>query len=439
MITPRLNMSKLRLKWKVFASLLLFCALLLVVLWLLQTVFLNDMYKFIRTQELHQAISLVEKEINNPGIMDILQQLQDEKDIMITLTRDFIPPQNPRPGPQGGPGGSPFEAITETKVFTLQNGQTISLTFYAMVAPVEATVTTLRMQLYIITGLMLLLSIVIAILIAQRVSRPIEDISKSAQALAKGNYDTRFEGKGFHEIVSLSDTLNTAAFELGRVEGLRRELLANVSHDLRTPLTLIYGYAEMMHDFPDEITLEQTQVVMDEASRLSMLVNDVLDMSKLESEMERLDRSSFNLTQCISEIIERTKELMKNDGFQVFFLHDGDVYVHADKTKIDRAFYNLLINAINYSSEGQGITVRQTTAGERVRISVSDKGEGIAQADLPCIWERYYKSEKAHKRALAGTGLGLSIVRRIIELHGGSYGVESEIGEGSTFWFEIRA
>jgi signal transduction histidine kinase len=296
---------------------------------------------------------------------------------------------------------------------------------------------TLRYQLYYISGIILFLSVTMAIIIAKRVSKPIEEISQSAMMLANGNYDTRFTGKGFHEIVALSDTLNTAAVELSRVESLRRELLANVSHDLRTPLALIYSYAEMMHDFPGEITKEQTQTIKDETQRLTTLVNDVLDISKLENEMEKLASSRFNLTQSILETAKITEKLLKKDKFVITFSHNGDVYVDADKAKIDRAFYNLLINAINYSGESRNILVAQTIANNRVRISVKDWGEGIAEADLPFIWDRYYKSGKAHKRAITGSGLGLSIVKKIIDIHDGKYGVTSETGKGSTFWFEI--
>jgi signal transduction histidine kinase len=284
----------------------------------------------------------------------------------------------------------------------------------------------------------LVLAVILAIIIARRVSKPIEEISLSAMKLAGGNYDTRFCGKGFYEIDTLRDTLNTAAVELSRVENLRRELLANVSHDLRTPLALIYSYAEMMHDFPAEVTPEQTQTIMDETRRLATLVSDVLDLSNLEKEMGKLNRSSYNLTRTIAEITERTEKLLQKEGFAIHFTHDRDIYVDADKTKIERAFYNLLINAVNYSGESRIITVEQTIVDNRVRISVIDRGEGITEDELPFIWDRYYKSAKTHKRAVTGSGLGLSIVKKIIDLHGGSYGVVSEPDTGSTFWFEIQ-
>jgi len=432
-----LNLNKLRLKWKVFAFLLGFCFLLLIILWLFQTVFLNDMYRFIRKRELERAIAIVEREFNNPELQTIMQDIQAENDIIIAFTPEFTPPQRIGREVIGRRGNAPLETITEVKEFTLENGRTLSLTFYAMVAPVGATVTTLRYQLYFISGIMFLLAVGLALIISRRISEPIEEINQNALNLAKGDYNTRFSGKGFYEIVALSDTLNTAAVELGRVESLRRELLANVSHDLRTPLSLIYSYAEMMNDFPAEITAEQTKVIMDETRRLTSLVNDILDVSKLEADMERLNISLFNLTQNILETTERMNELVKSDGFQIDFTYDGNIYVKADKTKIDRVFYNLLVNAVNYSGDDKQIVIKQTISENCVRISITDRGEGVAEEELPFIWDRYYKSGKKHKRAVTGTGLGLSIVKKIMKLHGGNYGVTSEVDCGSTFWFEV--
>jgi signal transduction histidine kinase len=434
--TP-LNLSKLRFKWKVFAYLLSFCAVLLVVLWLFQTVLLNDTYQFIRKQELRKVIAMVEKDLENYDLQTIIFRAQRESDIMIAPTPEFVPPGWMSPEPGGDPGKPPLHAIAETREFVLKNGRTISLTFYALLAPVSATVATLRLQLAIITAIMLIFSILLAMILAKRVSKPIETITESAFSLAKGDYGTRFSGKGFYEIVTLSDALNTTAIELGKAESLRRELLANVSHDLRTPLSLIYSYAEMMHDFPTEMTPEHAQVIMSETKRLTELVNDVLDLSKLEANLE-LKISSFNLTTKIVTIIERMGELLKREGFVIDFSHDSEATVAADEGMIGQVFYNLLVNAVNYSGECRLIKVEQTLHDGRVRISVIDGGEGVAPDDLPFIWDRYYKSSKKHTRAVTGTGLGLSIVKKILDLHGCPYGVHSEVGKGSTFWFELN-
>lgn len=427
-------MDKFKLQWKIFSYLLGFCALLLAILWLFQTVFLSDMYKLIRKLEIEKAIKLVEENINSPRLQDVLYEIEITKDILVRPSKDFTPPAMPTPNRdyQRAP-----ETITKEKVFFLRNGSKVSLTFYAMVTPVKATVSTLQMQLVIITIIMVLLATLIAILISKRISNPIARINQGAKQLAKGNYDIEFHGKGFLEIKELSDTLNTAASELSKVEQLRRELMANISHDLRTPLTFIYSYAEMMHDFPQEVTAEQSQIIMEEAKRLNDLVNDMLDISSLESGMAKLNKSNYNLTESLNLTIHRMKELLKNEGYELEFQYEEEVYVNADEVKITQVFYNLLLNAITHGGEDKFVLVRQSVDKDKVRIEVIDHGEGIQQKDLPYIWERYYKVDKKHKRPKLGTGLGLSIVKKVIELHKGDYGVISEVGKGSIFWFQL--
>ena len=473
-----MNFNKLRLKWKIFVFLLGFCALLLVILWLFQTVLLDTFYKNIRVTGIKRDAAVI---INNAGSADIAGLIEDiskNSDISVeitdlngkstlkaTLPQDrritdayaalirlarengdefyeysALPMANPRPGSLRD-SRLPMQSLIYVRLadWAAEDGGAVIIS--AVISPVNATVTTLRYQLYYISGIMLLLAVLLAIIIARRVSKPIEEINRGALRLAKGDYGASFSGKGFYEIVELSETLNTAAAELGKVESLRRELLANVSHDLRTPLSLIYSYAEMMRDFPAEITSEQTNVIMDESRRLASLVDDVLDISKLEASMESLNISRFCLTENIRDAIKRVEELLRSEGYQILFtscVNNDEIYVDADETKISRAFYNLLVNAVNYSGDSKVISVEQSVCGNRVRISVTDDGEGITDDDLPFVWDRYYKSSKAHKRALTGTGLGLSIVKKIVELHGGSYGIASEIGKGSTFWFELH-
>ena len=240
------------------------------------------------------------------------------------------------------------------------------------------------------------------------------------------------------EIKELSDTLNTAAKELSKVDGLRRELIANISHDLRTPLALIYSYAEMMHDFPSEVTPEQSQIIMDETKRLTSLVNDMLDISIIEAGVSKLNKANYNLTESLRKTITRISELIKNDGYKIDFEYSKDIYVFADEVKITQAFYNLLLNAITHGGNDKIISVRQGMSDNAVKIEVIDHGEGIKQSDLPYTWERYYKIDKKHKRPVIGTGLGLSIVKKVIEMHEGQCGVESEEGKGSIFWFQIK-
>ncbi len=427
-------MDKLKLKWKIFIFLLGFCVLLLTILWIMQTVFLSDMYKFIRKSELKKAIVLVEKNINSPKLEEILYELEASKEITVRPTQDFAPPAR---FPDRVDRRQP-ETITKVHEFIMRDGSKISLTFYAMITPVDATVSTLQMQIFIITVIMLLLATLLAIIISKHISNPIEQINQSAKVLAMGNYQTEFHGRGFLEIKELSDTLNTAATELSKVDQLRRELMANISHDMRTPLALIYSYAEMMNDFPSEITSEQSQIIMDETKRLTSLVNDVLDISSIESGKSKLNKMNYNLTESLRKTIARMSELVKSEGCQLTFEHDEDVYLLADEVKITQVFYNLLLNAISHIGDDKAIIVRQSIKGTVVRIEVIDHGEGIQQNDLPYIWDRYRKIDKTHKRPKIGTGLGLSIVKKVIEMHDGEYGVETEVGKGSIFWFQLK-
>lgn len=345
-------------------------------------------------------------------------------------------------------GGTQME--TYTSPFATRNGYSETILYACTVhtargnhrlilleselTPVNSTVETLKVQLVCLTFVMLALGIVLAFVIAGKISRPISSINESAKELGRGNYQIRFEESGAKEVSELGHTLNYAAGELSKVDGLRRELLANVSHDLRTPLTMIKGYSEVMRDLPGENTPENVQIIIDEATRLTDLVNDLLDLSKLEAGAAPLECAPFNLTAEIRTILTRYDKLA---DYRFPFAFVQDVEVVADRLKISQVVYNLVNNAITYAGEDKTIRLSQTVSGGRVRISVTDTGEGIPAEKLRDIWERYYKVDKEHKRAQVGTGLGLSIVRNVLELHGGTYGVESQLGRGSTFWFEL--
>ncbi len=432
------SLGKPKLKWRIFALLLAFTATLLVLLWTFQTVFLSDMYKFVRRREMDQAISLVEENLNSPNYINVLYDLESNKEIYVRPTSEFVMPRHGMHMRGHMYQENMTETITEVRDFLLADGSVLSLTFYAVISPVEATVSTLKIQVLIISGIMLAISIVIGIITSRWIAEPIEEINKTAKMLTVGDYDLNFKGEGYREIEELSSTLNIASQELSKVEEIRRELMANISHDLRTPLALIYSYAEMMNDFPEEVTVEQTKVIMDETKRLTSLVNDILDISKLEAGTMSLNRERFNLTRSIEEVVNRMGELVKEEGFSLKFNYKEEVQVDGDKVKIIQAFYNLLLNAITHSGGEKKIDIKQTVKEDRVKLEVIDYGEGISKENLPNIWQRYYKIDKNHNRPVIGSGLGLSIVREIIDLHEGDYGVESEEGQGSNFWFSLK-
>ncbi len=322
------------------------------------------------------------------------------------------------------------------------------IVIHSDIVPINSTVQTLQFEIVIIGCIFIVAAIIMAFILSRKISFPIIKINSAAKQLAQGDYATTFEGEGYREISELRDTLNYAAAELSKVEGFRRELIANVSHDLRTPLTMITGYAEVMRDLPDENTPDNVQVIIDEGNRLTSLVNDLLDLSKLQTGAVTLKQETFSLTDCLNSINLRYQKLKENDGYKIHFECHDDVYVYADRPKIEQVIYNLVNNAITYTGEDKVVCIRQTLhpsqSGQMdhiVRISIIDTGPGISEENLPYIWDRYYKENKAHKRAVVGTGLGLSIVKNILQMHNAPFGIETSTGpltHGSTFWFELK-
>ena len=323
------------------------------------------------------------------------------------------------------------------KLVTLDDGTEYMVISDVQVTPLDSTIKILKTQLEVTSIIALLFTLVISYAIARNISRPIVQLNASALELARGKFDTVFSGKGYREIEQLSDTLNYTASELGRVEKFRRELLANVSHDLRTPLTMIGGYAEMMRDIPGENTPENLQVIMDETHRLTEFVNDILDLSKLQSGMEHLEPETVNLTELLESIRTRYVSLTKNDEYHIELQAEEEVSVRCDENKISQALYNLMDNAVNHTGADKTVILRQKVSERSVRLEISDSGDGIPPDELPYIWDRYYRAEGAHKRSVVGSGIGLSIVKSIFEAHKLLYGVESTAG-GTTFWVEFK-
>ncbi|MBQ3706906.1 MAG: HAMP domain-containing histidine kinase [Clostridia bacterium] len=304
--------------------------------------------------------------------------------------------------------------------------------------PLDATVRTLHTQLVWITVILVLLSILLATVLASRVSKPIRKMSEEASKLAMGDYAVNFDGTGSAETENLSATLNRAAYELSKLDRMQKDLIANVSHDLRTPLTMISGYTEVMRDLPGEATPENFQIVLDECDRLTNLVTDMLEVSKYQNGTQKLNPAPFNFTAVIRRTLERYQKLREHDGYVIRFEATEDVWVNADESRLLQVVYNLINNAVNYTGDDKTVEIRQTVSDGEVLLEVIDTGIGIAEEDLPLVWERYYKANDFHKRANMGTGLGLSIVRSILQLHGAQFGVKSRVGQGSNFWFRLN-
>ncbi|MDE6834758.1 MAG: HAMP domain-containing histidine kinase [Ruminococcus sp.] len=306
--------------------------------------------------------------------------------------------------------------------------------------PVSSTASIIKRQLFIITIILIFIAAVISVFLADIISRPIDRITKSAENLAKGDLNTKFDGKGYLEAQKLADTLMYAEKELSRVDTMQRDLIANVSHDLRTPLTMLKAYAEMIRDLSGDNPVkrnEHLEIIINETDRLSAMVNDILDLSKLESGKQKMNPTEFEISSKMKDIIGRFKGVSEKMGYHIHFTPDTEKIVCCDVGKIEQVIYNLINNAINYTGDDKQVYVRQINKPDGVLIEIEDTGDGIEEDKIKLIFDKYYRSEN-HKREVVGTGLGLSIVKVILKMHGYDYGVRSTIGKGSVFWFKIN-
>ncbi len=474
------------IKWKLLAAFAGFTLAMLALLWTFQVVLLDQFYKGIKTRDITSAAQVLMEHANDEDLDSLAQSLaaQYELCVMVQNTQgnvlvsaDTLPDCRIHKMNNlqlfqlyqmaVANGGRYVERITKDPAVVLIHGMEMQilqprynsekesmilvqildspegeegdriLLLNSVLSPVNATVQTLRIQLLLVTFLMIGVSLVLSLILSRRLARPIAKVNESAKLLAGGNYDTRFDGGGYREIAELNETLNHMAEELSKVEGLRKELLANISHDLRTPLTMITGYAEMMRDLPGEGTPENIQVIIDEASRLTRLVNDLLDLSKLQAGVQELTVERLNLTEMIQSILKRYAKLTEQDGYQIEVALAENVWVDADESKLSQVIYNLINNAINYTGPDNRIMVRLTCREDWARVEIQDTGIGIPSDQLHYVWDRYYKLDRTHKRAAVGTGLGLSIVKNVLEMHKARFGADSVVGRGSTFWFEL--
>ena len=486
-LKPGKTVRNKSIKWSLFQYFTLFAAAILILLWFFQIVFLDSFYKAIKLNSIKLSAESIAANIDNEELTGLVTRIAQNNDFCILITDEFgrsylsvdilvdcvvhklsviqryhyveVAEENNGTYLEVFERGNfkntlyedkwyaglvprkdtgMMESLLYVKLAKTQNGAMVAIMLNTNLSPVDATVQTLRIQLIYVTVIMIALAFFMALILSRRISRPIEKINAASKELAIGNYKANFAYGGYREIEELGESLKEASIELAKVDSLRRELIANISHDLRTPLTMITGYAEVMRDLPGENTPDNVQVIIDEARRLTTLVNDVLDISKLQSGAVPILAVTYNFTESVKKILERFSRLTEKEGYTIDFVNDGDVWVRADELKLSQVIYNLVNNAITYTGKDKKVLVRQTLHEGRVRLSVTDTGAGIPEDKLKDIWERYYKVDKEHRRAQMGTGLGLSIVKTILELHNTGFGVESREGAGSTFWFELK-
>ena len=455
----------------VLNSIILYGLILFTLLFILQTVFLNDTYRMIAGYQLYKAekkaCSLIEEAETEEELFDGLRRLREESDARVYLIdRDgefFFSTGNGPDLPDrsladelfAGDGssvkghgevevsriGDPDKTIELTRVYravrvTFQGGEYV-LYLSQFISPVNGSIQTIRVELVGAFVVFLGTSILFSMILTANITKPLKEINRSAEKLAEGDYQIASRRKQAREFDELTDTLQYTAERLDRVDQLQKELLANVSHDLRTPLTTITAYAELMRDIPGEKSDENIQVIIEEASNLTNLVNDYLEISKLQAGIEVLNREKFDVRTCIEEVVNRVKRLSGAKEFTFRVTLDEDRVIYADKFKIQQVLYNLVDNAIKFSNTDSTVDISTHLHGDRILVSVADHGVGIEKENINKIWERFYKTDTSRGRDKKGTGLGLSIVREIIQAHKENIDVISTPGVGTEFIFTL--
>ena len=289
-------------------------------------------------------------------------------------------------------------------------------------AQIATAAEVLRSILWPVALILLVLDLLFAMLFSRWFTRPVQQLSSGAKEIAAGNYDIQLPVVHHDEIGQLAEDFNHMAAEVKRSAQLEKDILANVSHDLRTPLTLIKGYAETVRDLTGtdaEKRTEQCNIIVDETDRLSALVNSVMELSKVQSGAEKPNLIDFDMGELCFEVAGRYDALCDQNHWH-----------------LEWVLHNLLGNAFHHIGADGQVMLRVLPQADGCRVEIEDHGPGIPPEDLPYIFDRYYRARQDSGKV--GTGLGLSITKAILQQHGFAFGVNSAVGQGSTFWFVMR-
>jgi len=491
----KLKIDTKSIKFKSWLYFILFAAVLMAALWIVQVLLLNNLYGTMKTSQTEKVARNIEASFQSNDQEDFFDDVSDfsaSHDMYIYIvsydgkTTYFSPasgdydmteqadleedssdkkphdPKGPSIGPQyisqmqslneemikkGGIASMTFGSDDNSQkvlacgtVLHAEDKEDMIVYIFSPLYPVSSTISILARQLVIVTLISLILACVISFYLSNRITRPIRKINNSAKRLAAGEYGIVFTGGHYTEINDLADTLTGASIELEKSDLMQKDLIANVSHDLRTPLTMIKSYAEMIRDISGDDPVKREQhlnVIIDETDRLNSLVGDLLTVSKIQSGKNTLEKARFSLSEAVGAIVEtyRVKEL--DGGYTINLKCPADFNVFADEEKIKQVVSNLISNAVKFCGDDKTVDVVLKKQGRQVKVSVIDHGCGIAPEDLEHIWERYYRASSNMVRSVEGSGLGLSICKEILSLHKSDFGVDSTLGKGSTFWFKL--
>jgi len=442
----------------------IFSLLILIFLWLFQIVLLNTHYKIEKTTILKSSMEKLEKHYNQKDLEEVYASISLNEGICIDLIQDnnvlyssssynnkCISRKNSvltnfkNSFILSGKKTSSLEITNPTYnnltlVYAKKLDNHTYLFLDTSLVPLDNSIQILKKQFLIVAIIVFLIAIFISYFISQRLSKPIVELSKGVKKLGKKDYSVRFKtNSDILEIDELSNTLNEAVLELSKTDHLRRDLMANVGHDLKTPLTMIMAYAEAIRDldYSKEKEIANLNIIIEEVNRLNILVNDIIDLSKLESGIITMEPKELHLTEFTKNILKRF-EILEEEGYQFLLKPIKKDTIYADPKRMEQVFYNLIYNAIHYTGEDKKVEIvfKENQKTNSIHIQIIDTGKGISKKDQELIWDKYYQASKNHHRNKHGSGLGLSIVKNILELHQYSYGVTSS-KKGTIFYFDV--
>jgi len=303
---------------------------------------------------------------------------------------------------------------------------------------VGSTARIIRIQLIWVTLLSIIIAFVLALFMSKSFSKPVSQLNEKAHKLGEKDNDAEFSEGFCTELDELNKTLDTTSEKLKKNREFQNELLANVSHDLRTPLTMIKGYAEMIRDISREDEkqcAEDVAVIVEETDRLTALVNEILEYSELQMSDSEAVMNDVDLSETVASVADSFDKLYSKDGYVFERNITDDIHIKGNISRLKRAIYNLLDNAVRHAGEDKWIGITLRTDNDKAIIEISDHGSGIAPEELEHIWDRYYTKRQRSGKGVSG--LGLAIVKQIVSQHNGVCKAESEVGAGSVFSIEL--
>ncbi|MCR5611170.1 MAG: cell wall metabolism sensor histidine kinase WalK [Clostridiales bacterium] len=335
-----------------------------------------------------------------------------------------------------------FKTMTAMRPITTADGETLGVIFFHYdMTGVNRSINDTTKSVALFSAIAIALAIPLVMLFVRSVTHPIYDMTEVVKDYSKGNFSRRANERGKDELANLARTFNSMADELATLEDARRSFVANVSHELRSPLTSMRGFLEAMSDgtIPLEDRDAYIDIVLDENRRMTVMVNDLLDLARIESGQYKLSMSVFDVNELIRRTVITFMARIEAKGLSVQAeLPDAPVYVEADETRITQVIHNLVDNAVKYSPDGDSLKIEETVLRHRVSVSIINGGPGISEADLAHVFDRFYKGEKAHTPSgTSGTGLGLSIAKLIMDQHEQEITAESKNGE-TRFTFTLK-